>query len=201
MGKIGIFGGTFNPIHKGHMRAALAARRMLGLDTLLLIPTHIPPHKSSADVVAGEHRLNMCALAARPHPFVQVSDIELTQAGPSYTIYTLEQLAAQYPGDTLYLIIGSDMLLTFSQWYRWQDILRQSVIVGISRKHEDENRLSQAVDTLRPAGGNVILLDTPVYAMSSTQIRESIRTHENTTRFLHKNVYRYICDHQLYFEP
>ena len=116
--KIGIYGGTFNPIHLGHMEAARFAREYLELDRLYLIPTGIPPHKEmDADAPGAEHRLEMVRLAAEAlGGEVRVSDMELRRQGRSYTLETLRQIKGEHPEDRLYLLLGTDMFLTFQHW-------------------------------------------------------------------------------------
>ena len=118
--KIGIYGGTFNPIHLGHMAAAKFAAEYLELDKLLLIPAGIPPHKAMAeDTALPEQRLAMTKLAAQSPELAgvaEVSDIELRREGKSYTVDTLRALREQYPEDQLYLLMGTDMFLTLQYW-------------------------------------------------------------------------------------
>ena len=123
--RIAVFGGTFNPPHLGHMAAAEACIEALSLDRLILMPTRVPPHK---DLPAGsatpEQRLEMCRIAAVQIPRCEVSDLELRREGLSYTADTVEELAAHYPGDTLWLVMGTDMLLSFDRWREPERILR-----------------------------------------------------------------------------
>ena len=111
--RIGVYGGTFNPIHRGHLTAARAAADALGLEKVLLIPDNLPPHKAlPAGSATGEDRLEMCRLTAGEVPGMEVLDLELRRSGPSYTSDTLAELHAQYPDDELWLLVGSDMCLS-----------------------------------------------------------------------------------------
>ena len=106
--RTGVFGGTFNPIHNGHIKLARAYFSELNLDRMLVIPTRVPPHKVSNELADGEDRLRMCQLAFAGHPEFEVSDIELRRAETSYTVDTLEALHARWPEDELFLLTGSD---------------------------------------------------------------------------------------------
>ena len=116
--RIGVYGGTFNPIHRGHLTAARAAADALGLEKVLLIPDNLPPHKAlPAGSATGEDRLAMCRLTAGEVPGMEVLDLELRRSGPSYTSDTLAELHAQYPDDELWLLVGSDMFLSLQEWH------------------------------------------------------------------------------------
>ena len=104
MGRTGFFGGTFNPIHSGHIHLAEEAFRGLGLDRLILVPANIPPHKEAHDLCSNTDRFNMCCLAAEGHEGFEVSDFELNQGGKSYSVYTAEHFAEMYPDDELYMM-------------------------------------------------------------------------------------------------
>ena len=120
--RVAVFGGTFDPIHEGHVQLALQFARRLKLDEVLLVPTFVPPHKLKADMAAAEDRLAMCRLVAAAHPKLKVSDMEITRGGASFTVDTLETLEGQYPGTEWYLITGADMFLTLGTWWRFEDI-------------------------------------------------------------------------------
>ena len=145
--KIGIYGGSFNPPHLGHMAAAESAAKYLKLDMLLLIPAGIPPHKAlSADDPGKAHRLAMTRLMGEQIGQdtgirVEVSDMEITREGKSYTADTLRALRAQYPDDELWLLMGTDMFLTFQYWYRPEEILRYAGICAFGRTETDREEL------------------------------------------------------------
>ena len=126
--RVAVFGGTFDPIHEGHVQLALQFARRLKLDEVLLVPTFVPPHKLKADMAAAEDRLAMCRLVAAAHPKLKVSDMEITRGGASFTVDTLETLEGQYPGTEWYLITGADMFLTLGTWWRFEDIAELAVL-------------------------------------------------------------------------
>lgn len=134
MARIGIYGGSFNPPHLGHIFAARKARQLLGLDKILLIPAAIPPHKAVAEGSPdGETRFALTQLAIAGETGMEVSRIELDRPGPSYTVDTLRELRESYPQDELYLLMGTDMFLSFFQWREPEAIAALAVPVCMAR--------------------------------------------------------------------
>ncbi len=198
MKRLGLFGGTFNPIHLGHVGLALGAAKALELEKVLLMPAKTPPHKEAPDLAQGHHRLAMCRLAAQGHPVLQVSDLELRRSQPSFTVTTLERLRELYPGTRLYLIIGGDMLLSFETWRRWQDILTLATLCAAPRTPGQYQALAQNRPLFARRGIPFILLQNPVLEMSSTQIRQNIRQRQSLDGLLDSRVAEYIARHRLY---
>lgn len=190
--KIGVFGGTFNPPHNGHVRLAKAAADELKLDKLLVIPSCIPPHKIAAKLADGQERLEMCRLAFGCDPRFEVSPMELERGSRSYTVETLRELKALYPDSELYFIVGSDMLESFDKWYLWQEILSLSVLCAASREEgysPDLSRFGKLAERIK-----IITLDP--LEVSSTQIRNSAG--EVSSELLDPKVAAYIREHGLY---
>lgn len=190
--KIGVFGGTFNPPHNGHVRLAKAAADELKLDKLLVIPSCIPPHKIAAKLADGQERLEMCRLAFGCDPRFEVSPMELERGSRSYTVETLRELKALHPDSELYFIVGSDMLESFDKWYLWQEILSLSVLCAASREegyNPDLSRFGKLAERIK-----IITLDP--LEVSSTQIRNS--TGEVSPELLDPKVAAYIREHGLY---
>lgn len=190
--KIGVFGGTFNPPHNGHIRLAKAAADELKLDKLLVIPSCIPPHKIAAKLADGQERLEMCRLAFGGDPRFEVSPMELERGSRSYTVETLRELKALYPDSELYFIVGSDMLESFDKWYLWQEILSLSVLCAASREEgysPDLSRFGKLAERIK-----IITLDP--LEVSSTQIRNSAG--EVSPELLDPKVAAYIREHGLY---
>ena len=197
MARRGILGGSFNPIHNGHLHLGKTVRDALSLDEILLMPSGTAPHKSSAAYAPAEDRLAMCRLAAEDCPGFAVSDFELRKTGKSYTVETLRALQTQAPADSWFLLVGSDMLLTFTQWYCWEEILRRCTLVCMSRGTEQYAVLEAAAAQLRRYG-TVQLVDVPPLQVSSTEIRERIRDQRNYACYLPKKVVQYILLANLY---
>ena len=199
MAKIGIYGGTFNPPHIGHIRAACCAVSALELDKLLLIPDRIAPHKvMPVGSAAPEQRLQMVRLSAGDDPYLEVTDMELKREGPSYTYQTVEELKQQYPDDSLYLLIGTDMFLTFRQWKN-AEYLWKNVTLGVFyRGQKDEvNAIAHQKEEMEALGAKVVLIENPVVDISSTQLRRLI-TFDCAGHFLPRGVYDYIRSNKLY---
>ncbi len=200
MAAIGIFGGTFNPPHLGHVRAAAAAVQELALDRILIIPTATPPHKPMAvGSASAQDRLEMTHLAFADHPRAQVLDLELRRPGKSYTSQTLRQLAAQYPEATLYLLMGTDMFLSLDSWHEPEVICALSIPVCLCRSTEDvKDRLEEQARALRAAFGcEPVLLNNPVTQLSSTTVRRFLALGAGED-LLPRQVHQYIRSRSLY---
>lgn len=197
--KIGIFGGTFNPPHLAHLNIAKEFCRKLDLDKLIVIPTYQPPHKQAKSLARGEDRLEMCRLLFDDEKF-EVSDMEIVRQGKSYTYDTLCQLKKKYEGAELYLIIGSDMLLSFHRWYRYEDILKKCTLCVLTRENGIDNAQMKAYarSTLRLGENDIVFSTLDAYEMSSTQVREMLSNGEDAARFTGDKVYSYIKEKRLY---
>ena len=200
--KIGIYGGTFDPIHRGHLTAAKAVRDALGLNKLLLIVDSIPPHKElPADSAGNEDRLAMTELAtAELGKWAEVSDIELRRQGKSYTSDTLRQLKAMYPDDELWLIVGSDMFLSFHTWHEPEVIASLAGIAAVSRleENEDDAFAAQKKHLEAAYGAHIVTVKNPhVIEVSSTEVREALSRGEGRA-YLSDAVYGYIARKHLY---
>ena len=197
--KLGIFGGTFSPPHKGHVAAAACFRETFGLDRLLVVPAAVAPNKEGKDILPAGHRVAMCRLAFDGIPSCEVSEIELARGGTSYTYLTLAELSA--PGVELYLLMGSDMFLTLGTWRRPEEILRLATVVVAGRVN-DPGTLREMEKTreelLSKYGGKIAFLDNPVVEVSSTFLREKIAAGEETENWLCPSVRDYIEKEKLY---
>lgn len=199
MSKIGIFGGTFNPIHIGHTMLAEYCKKEIGLDRVILIPTYTPPHKSGNDLAPTMHRLKMCELAVLECDGFEVSDIEIQRMGKSYTFETLTSLKNTYPNDEIFLIVGADMFLTLDKWKKTEIIFSKAKIAAVPRNSSDCDELSDFYNRkLRPMGANAVILPKPVLTVSSTFIRENINKPNLVKSLLCESVYEYIVKNNLY---
>ncbi len=192
--KTGVFGGTFNPPHLGHKHLALEACRRLGLDRVIIIPSCIPPHKAAASLAGVEQRLEMCSLAF-PEEVFTVSDIEINRGDRSYTVETLHQLHELYPGDDFYFIIGSDMLETFMQWYRWEEILSLCTLCAAARKTDYIPDLSKFSEEQRE---KIIFMPIDPLEISSTQVRMHLKSNLPCEDVISPEVAKFIKDNNLY---
>ena len=197
--KTGVFGGTFNPVHKGHIMLAEYCMESVGLDRIIMIPTAVPPHKISKNLASENDRLNMCKLACRGKENFFVSDIEIKRQGKSYTYETLTQLKEIYPDDHLYTIMGADMFLTLDRWKNPKIIFEKSSIITIPRDEENKLELENFYnDVLKAMGASSVILPNPVMSVSSTFIRENLDNFNLISDMLDKGVYDYIIKNNLY---
>lgn len=204
MSRIGILGGTFNPIHNGHLYIAAEAYRQLGLDEVWIMPDGIPPHKGMDVDVTRYQRIEMCEAAVSGISYMSVIDRELRTDGRSYSYITLSQIRKEHPSDELYFIIGEDSLDMFPTWVH-PELIAQAVILAVAVRHEEENRDIKTVceDLRQRYGAKTALLDTEYMEISSTEIRNMIRydlpgNREKLSYMLPKSVASYIEEHRLY---
>lgn len=176
MERIGIFGGTFNPPHIGHIRAAQAALKDLKLDRVLMMPANIAPHKTAAaDVPSPEHRLEMLRLSVADVPGLEVSDLEIARGGVSYTWQTVEQVHRMYPDAKLTLLLGSDMFASFPNWKEPEKILANASIGVFCRGVRGElGQIHQTKALLEAHGNEVLLIGNDAVDISSTQLRRML---------------------------
>lgn len=198
MHQLAVFGGTFNPIHLGHIRLCCACHEACGFDQVLLIPSCVPPHKQVPGLLAAEHRLEMCRLAAKAYPFLEVSDIEIRRKGTSYTIDTLQELTQEFPNSEISLIIGSDMLYMLDKWYGYQEILTNYQIVTGARYQNEYQKLLDYQVSLGEQGNSIRIVRFPSFVISSTQIRKLLHDGKEGSRYLDASVWSYIRQHRLY---
>lgn len=178
MGKIGIYGGSFNPVHSGHVLAAEEFIRCLDLDVLLVIPAGIPPHKALADGSPdGETRAELLRAAMGNLPKVTVDEMELRREEKNYSYDTVSALREKYPDDELFLLMGTDMLLSFEQWYRYADILKMTTL-GVLNRYDSEARDRAAMEKMKAKleamGGSVLILPNRFVDISSTTVRRML---------------------------
>ena len=199
MERIGIYGGTFNPPHIGHIQAARAAISALGLSRLLLIPDRIAPHKQIPDgSPTPEQRLQMLYIATAGIGSIEVSDIELRREGPSYSYVTVEHLREQYPHGELVLLMGTDMFLSFLSWKNPDRILRNAALGVFYRGEKGEKAAIEAKKAeMEAMGAKVYLVENEVVNISSTQMRRLL-AFRCAGELLPNGVLDYIRENRLY---
>lgn len=217
--RLGILGGTFDPIHLGHLDAAGAARRALALDRVLLVPAHVPPHRASRPRASAYHRFAMVALAASAAPGCEASDIELRDQGPSYTVHTLRRLHAEgLAPSQIFFIIGVDAFADIATWHEYPAVLDAANFVVVSRPGYDVAQLRRRLPALADrfvdlgtdgavsggsappeAGSTVVyLLRAAPADVSSTEVRRRLDAGEPLDGLVPDAVARHIVKHRLY---
>lgn len=206
---IGIFGGMFDPVHFGHLRAALAAQQEFDLDEVRLIPCHHPVHRDEAKVSA-QHRISMLHKACKSEKRLLVDVRECMRPGPSYMIETLQSLRTEYPDDRLYLLVGADAFNNLDGWKRWEKLLDLAHIIVITRPGWDI-KPSQAVkkkcqritvksfaDMCKAEYGKVLIHSFTPLMIASSEIRRLLKEDKSVRYLIPNNVLNYIEKHKLY---
>ena len=191
--RLGILGGTFDPIHNGHVLLARAVLEQLPLDRVLFVPAADPPHKSAL-VASAAHRFEMVRLALEGLDGLEVSRAELDRDGPSYTVETLRHFRSQYCDSNLYLIIGADNVAELPSWYDPEGIVALATVVAGSR-----DQRSLPLDA--KFGSRIQRLPTPTYDISSTDIRQRLLQGRPVRYLVPEAVERYLTIHRLYRNP
>ena len=197
--KLCIYGGSFNPPHVGHAAAIRAAQAALPLDEVRVIPAALPPHKQlAAGSPEASERLALCELAFAEMPGVTVSGMELAREGKSYSVETVRELKAAQPDAELYLLIGTDMLATFDEWFSFREILENVTLLATAREDQELETVRREAERLtRDFGARVIVIETPPLPLSSTQIRRLLRERHGS-EYLAPKVYARIVQKRLY---
>jgi nicotinate-nucleotide adenylyltransferase len=201
MKRTGIFGGTFNPVHKGHEMAADGFYKKCGLDKLIIMPANIPPHKQVDARIPALRRLEMCRICFGGYDNIYVSDFEIKKEGLSYTFDTLTALKEEYGDGELYFLVGSDMFLSLEKWHRYSDLLSLCTFVVAFRNGRDKRRVLEYRDRLAETGAEIELLENEPFEISSTELREKIKNNKfslNLEKYISAGVLAYIREKGIY---
>lgn len=202
--RIGIYGGTFSPIHSGHVRAAYAFLNTMNLDRLYVVPNSLPPHKTNVDGAGAADRLEMARLAFDGisddlRGRLEVSDFEIRREGKSFSFYTLEHFSR--PDRELFILVGTDMFLTLNEWFRSEDVFRLARIV-LMRREREESLLpvikEKRLEYTEKYNAIIYTIDAPPIEISSTLLRGMIRAGESVAGLIPDNVIKYIKEKSLY---
>lgn len=196
--KIALLGGSFNPIHKGHIMLADEVIKQLGIHRVIIMPTNLSPHKDNKTLLSPKHRYNMCKLACCNHPRLEVSDLEIKRSGKSYTYETLNSLKELYPRDELFIIVGADMFMTLESWKHPREILSTASVIAVPRNSRDYKTLSSHSERLKKYNAETFILKNPVMQVSSTQIRKRLSLGLDVSGLLDARVLEYIYYNHLY---
>lgn len=199
MRKIGIMGGTFDPVHNGHLLIAENAGEQLALDEVRFIPTGRSPHKQGKKITDGEHRLRMVELAIADNPAFVADDMELRSAELSYSYLTLQKMRKNAPNDEFYFIMGGDSLRDFKTWYHPERICSCATLVAAIRDDCDRDHLSTYADELkRLFSADVRLIQTPNLSVASSELRRRVAAGETIRYQVPESVRAYIEKNHLY---
>ena len=199
--RVGIYGGTFAPVHVGHLAAAKAFMEQMKLDYLFVIPAYLPPHKQVDSSDNPLYRLKMCELAFEGIDGVVISDVEIRRGGKSYTYDTLKELER---ADTrLFLLCGTDMVLSFDRWYRFEDILKMCYPVYVRRENDPlltKRVIAKIGEYYDRYGVMFRRIVTDPIDLSSTQIRQRVKEGKDISTLVPPGVARFIAEHGLYLD-
>ncbi len=195
---IAMYGGSFDPIHNGHIALCRAALEESRADRLLLVPTGESPHRDNTGKTPFAHRLALCQIAAREIPGVEASDLEQRLGGVNYTIRTVLALKEQYPDQPLFLIVGGDMLLCFHRWKDYRAILENVTLLAGARTGDQRRELEEYCRRVLPDYPQIRLVDFSPIEISSTRLREMAAKGEDLSPWVPAGVAEYIYNHGLY---
>lgn len=196
-----IFGGSFDPPHNGHVNLVRQVCEKAALDEVIVMPAGVSPFKQNMERIpaSGVQRFEMCRLAFGDMSGVTVSDYEISRPEVSYTVNTVRHIKGLYPADELYLIVGSDMLMSFHKWRNFEEIFSMCGLIAASREEgqSDLAELEKQAQFLRKYG-SVTVVRTDAFEVSSTEIRKKIKNSSDISCYLPKNVVQYIMENNLY---
>lgn len=186
--KIGILGGTFNPIHIGHLILAEEAREKLKLANIIFVPAYLPPHKNNSDIASAGHRYKMIKAAIRPNKFFSVSDIEIKRTGLSYTIDTIREFKELYPKDELYFITGSDLLKYLDEWKDLGEIIKIVKFAVATRPGYPLEKIPSYISTVAIRAVDI----------SAFEVRKCVKEKKSFRYLVPESVFNYINKNRLY---
>lgn len=196
--KVLVYGGSFNPVHNGHINLLIAAKELVQPDVTLIIPTYMPVHKRvGADFLSGEHRVKMCKLAFEKYGAI-VSDIEVAQKKPCYMYDTLLKLKAEYNNADLYLACGTDMVVTLDEWYNYLGIYELATICAVSRDDSERASMLKYINEQEPKGMKCLVSTADAVDISSSEIRQMIKEGKSISDYVPESIENFILSNNLY---
>ncbi len=198
MKNIAVFGGTFNPVHIGHIEMAKAVSNIDFIDELLIIPNKIPPHKSPEFLASDEHRITMCRLAFSGINKAKIDTREIYRGGKSYTFDTLCELKKEMPKSNIFLVCGGDMVMSLNTWYRFSDLVSLCEFIVFSRKGIDNNDFLNKINELTELGAKITVINENITDISSTLLRKEIENNNFQKNLLSKDIADYIKQNNVY---
>ncbi|HPR83677.1 MAG TPA: nicotinate-nucleotide adenylyltransferase [Pontiellaceae bacterium] len=198
--RIGVFGGSFDPVHMGHLTIAQDAVEQLELDRLIFVPAAVPPHKRGCTLAEGRHRLEMLQLATESNLSFEVSDMELQRGGVSYTFDTMRQVQAEHPGAQLFFIVGLDSLTILHSWRNVDQLLELCTLVPFARGGEDPARVAEQIQLPEPVKTGLMerLIRIHEIEISASEVRMRLAEGLSIRYLVPPEVEMYIAEHHLY---
>ena len=194
--KIGIFGGTFNPIHLGHLIIAQEVKEKMNLEKIIFVPSGNPPHTTLE--VSREDRLEMVKLATEDEEDFLVEEYEIKKTTKSYSLETIEYLEEKYGCDKLYFIVGEDSFMEIEKWYRYEELLSKVRLIVVNRKTKYVEILQDKMKAYQDKGYNINWVEIPNLEISSTYIRDEFKNNRNPRYYLPPKTYEYIQARRIY---
>ena len=198
--RLGVFGGTFDPPHVGHLILASEARDQLNLDCIMWVLSPDPPHKHGKKIASLEHRLAMVQLAIEEDESFFISFVDIDRPGPHYTVDMVKLIRQQYPDYEIFYLMGGDSLQDFADWYKPKEILEAVDGIGVMRRPGDDIDLSTLIARLPQLAAKINFVTAPLLEISAQQIRYRVSETRAFRYYLLPNVYQYILEHKLYQE-
>ena len=196
--KIALLGGTFDPVHIGHLNMAEWVHQELHLDRVFFIPAAHPPHKTHL-ITDAKHRLKMLQLATADNPHLEVSTVELERVGPSYTLHTLQKFANMHPKVMIWWIVGMDSLLSLHTWHQYEAFVNYARLAVLPRPGERVEHLNEYIKSnLSMFYGHIDFVSMPLLDISSSDIRNRLKAEKSCRYLLHQDVWQYIVGQGLY---
>jgi len=196
--RLGIFGGTFDPPHVGHLILAAEARDQLDLDRTIWVLTPDPPHKQENKISSTAHRLAMVQYAIVNDEDFSLSRVDIDRPGPNYSVDTVRLIKAQYPDHHLFFLMGGDLLQNLTKWHKVSEFVNLVDGIGVMRRPGDEINLNALFEKLPSLKEKIHFVTAPLLEISSAQIRQRVRLKRAYRYYLLPSVFEYICQHQLY---
>ena len=198
MPKIGILGGTFNPVHNGHIAIAKCVLQNTDIQQIVFLPTGNPHYKVSDTVADKSHRFNMLCIATHGMNNIEISDYEIKSTTPCYTVDTMRYFKSHNPQNEYCFIIGADSLDYIHKWKDAKNLIAENEFIVVNRNFKDNYNLDKNIEYILSVGGKVTKADMPMIDISSSMVRDMIKSGIDATQYIGKNVYEYIINNKLY---
>ena len=196
--KVGIYGGSFNPIHKGHINLALQLTKQLGLSKVIFVPTNKSPHKANDPLIDNKTRYYLCKSVCKKYETFEVSNIELKSLELNFTVNTLKKYFLKYSGSEIFLLLGSDMFMKIVFWKGFEEIIKMATLCTMPRYLDELENLLEVQKRLNVLHAKTKVFSSKIVSISSTEIKEKIKKREDFKELLTPEGYKFIIRNNLY---